>query len=307
MLKYFLFRLASKLVPRLPIRLSYGLAWIGAEVAYHVAHGPRNAVASNLRHVFGPHADGRKLARAVRGVFHTVAYNYVDMFLIPQISGSRLLERVTITNFEALLDSYAQKKGVVLTTAHFGNFDLLMQLSVAYSIPVTVLVEPLSPEPLFELVQGLRSSHGVRLIPVGPTALREALRVLRSGGVLGIAADRNLQERGITVPFFGEETQLPTGALELALRTGAVVLPVFGLRLPGRRYQISVEEPMELDHTGSESEVVVRNLLRLVPILERHIREHPEQWVMFDPLWKDAALKDGHRKLDRAEAMGAHR
>ena len=307
MLKYFLFRIASKLVPALPAWLAYGLAWIGAEVAYHVAHGPRKAVASNLRHVLGPHADSRKLAWAVRGVFHTAAYNYVDMFLIPHISLTRLSERVTVTNPEIFLDSYAQKKGIVLTTAHLGNADLLVQRSVAWGIPVTVLVERLSPEPLFELVRGLRGSHGVRLIPVGPTALREALRVLRSGGVLGIAADRNFQERGMTVPFFGEEAQLPTGAIELALHTGAVVLPVFGLRLPGQRYQISVEQPLELDRTGPDSEVVSRNLLRLVPILERYIREHPEQWIVFEPVWKPASLEDGHRKFDRAEAMGARR
>lgn len=285
MLHYLLLKLASLLVPRLPVAWAYGLAWLAAKIAYRGARAPRAAVAANLRRVLGADAASRRLDHAVRGVFHTAAYNYVDMVLIPRIRPAELAQRVEILSVQTFLDAYAQGKGVVLTTAHFGNVDLLVQMSVVHHIPVTMLVERLAPEGLFRLVAGLRGCHGVRLVPTGPKAARQLVRALRRGEVVAIAGDRAVQRQGRAVPFFGEEALLPTGAVELALHTGAPLVPAFGLRLPGRRYRITVEPPLELEGDATDGAAVARNLGRLAARFERHLRAHPEQWVVFEPLW----------------------
>ena len=290
MLKYFAFRLASVLVPILPVWASYGAAWLGAEIAFLTAAGPRRAVYSNLRRVMGPDAPEVTMRETARQVFRTVSYNYVDMFLIPRIPPGELTERVMIMNTQAFLDAYREGKGVLITTAHLGNFDLLVQVSVAYDIPVTVLVEPLSPPQMFDLVNALRSSHGMRLVPVGSHALREVLRVLRSGGVVAIAADRNIKGRGMEVDFFGEPATMPTGAVELAMRTGAAIVPCFGLRLPGRRYEISIYPPVQLMGGAREDGDIRGNMRRLLAVVEDRVRRHPEQWTVFHAVWPGSEL-----------------
>lgn len=285
MLKYLVFRLASVLIPILPHWIAYGAAWVGAEVAFVLAKEPRRAAMSNLHRVLGPDASMAAVRKTARRVFHTVAYNYVDLFLLPRIPPDELAKRVSMVNMQTFLEVYRAGKGVLAVFAHLGNIDLLVQMSVAYNIPVTALVEPLTPPALFDLVTSLRSAHGVRLVPVGPHALREALKVLRSGGVVAMAADRNLHGRGVEATFFGEIALLPPGAVELAIRTGAALVPFFGLRLPGRRYELSIEPPLQLARGGQEDDDIKENMHRLLSVIEGRIRKHPEQWIMLQRVW----------------------
>jgi len=284
-LKYLAFRLASVLIPILPHWITYGAAWVGAEAAFALASGPRQAVMSNLHMVLGPDAAMTAVRQAARSVFHTVAYNYVDLFLLPRIPLAELTRRVSVVNIQTFLDAYRAGKGVVAVFAHIGNIDLLVQMSAAYNVSVTALVEPLTPPALFDLVTRLRSSHGVRLVPVGPHALREALKVLRSGGVVAIAADRNLHGSGVEATFFGEPALLPPGAVELVMHTGAALVPFLGLRLPGRRYELSVGPPLQLARGGQEDADLKENMHRLLSVIEGRIRQHPEQWIMLQRVW----------------------
>ena len=80
---------------------------------------------------------------------------------------------------------------------------------------------------------------------------------------------------------------MPAGAVELALRTGAALVPAFGLRLSGRRYRISIEPPLDLD-----GQTVPAAAQALIAIMERYIKEHPEQWVVFEPRWGKAAGRE---------------
>jgi lauroyl/myristoyl acyltransferase len=276
-LKYLGFKAASWLIPHLPVSLTYAAAWLAGEIAFRFARGPRRAATSNLRRVLGVDEHAPALQVAVRTLFRNAAYNYVDLFLLPRISPDELSERVEVLNPQALIHAYQQGRGVIIATAHLGNFDLLMQMALTRGLPIMVLVERLKPEVLFETVVSLRGRHGVRLLPAGPASLREVVRTLRAGGVLAIAADRDLQDRGVPTKFFGEQARLPSGAVDLAHRTGAALVPIFGLRLPGRRYRISVEPPLAVDSAAP--------LAALAGIMERYIREHPEQWVVFQPIW----------------------
>lgn len=282
MAKYCAFRLASWLIPLLPVWLCYGLAWLAGEAAYRVATAKRAAATANLSRVLGLDPNAPLVKRTVRGAFRTQAYNYVDLFRIPRTVPAALAERVETLNLPAFLHAYQQGKGVIIATAHVGNFDLLVQTARAQGIPVTVLVERLLPDRLFRTVARLRGSHGVRLLPTGPGSLREIVKTLRAGGVVALAMDRNLQGRGAPLPFFGEVTDMPVGAADLGIRTGAAIAPCFGLRLPGRRYRISVEPPVTLTPAVRDTLSLTQ---ALIAVMEGTIREHPEQWVVFEPIW----------------------
>ena len=307
MLTYLLFKTASLVMPALPVSLAYGLGWLAGEVAFHLAAGPRRGITSNLRRVLGPEASAEQLTAAVRGVFHTAVYNYIDMFRIPHLPPAELEKRVDIQNADAFLQTNAQGKSIIIATCHLGNTDLLIQISAAWGIPVTVLVEQLTPPQLLDLVLKLRGSQGLTFLPATPKALREIVRTLKAGGVVTVAGDRDIQHRGLLVPFFGEEARMPTGPIELALRTGAAIIPIFGLRLPNRRYRITIESALALDTAGPEDAALARNLSKLVRVMERHIGEHPEQWTVFEPLWDDAAPPPGEQHPREAAPAGAHR
>src|SRR5581483_11948647 len=120
-MKYLAFRLAAFLVPRLPVWLSYGAAWLGAEAAFRAVGARREVVAANMRQVLGAGAPPAEVEAAARSVFRTGAYNYVDLFLIPSIAPEELPERVEVINTAALLAARDRGKGVIIVTAHLGN------------------------------------------------------------------------------------------------------------------------------------------------------------------------------------------
>ena len=288
MLKYRLFSLASLVLPLLPTPVCYGLASVFGDLAYLLAPGARNVVCCNMRQALGLSADERRVRQAARQVFRNAAKNYVDLFRLPHFDLDHLNRKLAIHGLEYFQSALEQGKGIIIATAHLGNFDLVAQVLAARSHKFTVLVEPLQPEPLFRMVTGLRSSRGLSFLPMGTGGLRAILRSLQRGEIVGVACDRHLQGSGIRVEFLGKETTLPTGAVDLALRTGATVLPAFSIRQGGGRFALYIEPP--LSFTISDGSALTENMKRLVVPMEKYIRGYPEQWVVFRPIWQDEAV-----------------
>lgn len=288
MAMFLLFRLASLVVPLLPERLSYALATLGADLTYRLYAPGRTVVSDNLRHVLGLNIPPSQLQRAVREVFRTAARNYLDLILLPHTNLETLSHQVSWQGAQYLDDALAHGRGVILAGAHLGSFDILSQLSAQRGTPMAILVELLPNPGQFELVGRLRGSLGLRMLPATPGGIKAAIRLLRAGGMVGIACDRDVQRHGVQIDFFGEEASLPSGAIEIALRTGAAVLPCFGLRLGFRRYAIRLEPALDLPAASSLSRdpaVVRSGVLQLSRILESYLHQYPGQWVVFERIW----------------------
>ena len=185
---------------------------------------------------------------------------------------------------EHLLDAYERGCGVIVISAHLGNPEYVSSIMPHLGIPLMIFTEPLSPPALHEYVHRARARAGVRYAPLGLDAVREAVRHLRSGGLLAIVADRDVSGTGELVPFFGEPARLPTGAIELARRTGAAVLPAFVVR--GARGRIAtIYPPLSLPHTADRAADVRAGLPQLAQALEAGIRLAPGQWFPLQRIW----------------------
>jgi KDO2-lipid IV(A) lauroyltransferase len=162
-------------------------------------------------------------------------------------------------------------------------------------IPSTVAMEELRPPALNELFAGLRSGRGVRVTPAGPAGLRAMLATLRRGEPLVLVGDRDITGTGIAVPFFGWPARLPGGPALLALRAGAVLLPIYTIRVARDRSVVRVLEPVEVAQTGDRAADVAATTARLAAALETAIRAAPEQWVVLQAIWGDAEAGGGLR------------
>jgi len=116
--------------------------------------------------------------------------------------------------------------------------------------------------------------------------MRPLLEALRNNEIIGLAADRNLNETGTLVHFFGAPALLPDGHVRLALRTGAKIVPAFSLRRPDNTFETFAEPALPLENSGDTEQDVRAGMAQLVAVLEKYIGQYPEQWVMFQPIWK---------------------
>lgn len=285
MVSYLFYRLFGWLAPHLPPRLGYWLFARIGDLFYWVDADGRRAVQDNLRHVLGPGVSNRVLQKKTRATYHMQAYNYFDMFRVSAMSAEEIDARVSIEGWEHMEAAIAQSKGVILTSAHFGNIDVLLQIVGLRGLKATLIMEHLKPERLFQYVANIRGRHGIRIIPVD-APLKPLFRALRAGELVILVLDRDVTHSGIHIEFFGEPAKLPDGYARLARRTDAPVVSAFGLRLPDHRLLAHIEPPLDIPQTGDRASDVRTIMRRVLTIAEQHIARHPEQWTAFHPIWQ---------------------
>jgi len=246
-------------------------------------------VHSNLRQVLGPGASDSALERVVREVFVTAIRSYFDLFRAlgdPEQEPSALVDvpETTKANARAL---WNREGGAVLVFPHLSNFDLGGHAIVRYLPEVQLLTLP-DPPAGFEMLNESRRIAGVSVTPLSSGALRQAIKLLRQGGVVSIAGDRPVSDMDKPVLFFGRPARVPSGHVRLALKTGAVLAVSYCVfSADTGRYTAYLEPPMELIRTGDLADEVALNVRQILGALEQAIRRWPEQWQMFVPVWAE--------------------
>ena len=278
------YRLLGALTGPLPPAMGYGLGRPVSALLLATSPQLRRILACNMRHVLGPEASEEEVQSLVRRASVNLVKGHYDLFRLSRLSTREILEMTRVEGRDHMERALARGKGVIMVSAHFGNVDILLQIPLALGVPLSTPVEHIQPERLFRYTQRLRTSHGLRMYPTGGPML-ELYRALKRGEMICLAADRGIDVSTRKVEFFGAPASLPDGPVRLALRTGAALVPGFGLRLPDNSFQVHIEPPLELPNTGDREADIAAGMEMLVDVLERHISKHPEQWLMAKPVW----------------------
>ncbi len=277
-----LMRMGLFLARVLPRAVGYPLvqtiAWLWGLFSPHA----RGILENNLRPVLGESRCRRRWT-ALR-IFVHAARQYYEMFYLPSVPPARIATMVHFDEpgWSRFVDTYNSGKGVILIAPHLSSFDLAGQALTARGYPMLVLVLP-EQERGFLFLNRLREFQQTRIMPVGPKALRAALRVLAEGGIVVTGADRPIKGQGTEVEFFGRPTLLPDGHVRLALHTGAGLFLAYCRREQGQ-YRVNML-PIELLRAGDRETSVRENVRRIARTMEPCIRAHPEQWHLFQQLW----------------------
>lgn len=302
MSQYLLLRALAKAGGVLPARVLFAAADILGTLAWYLVPRLRAVTLDHMRHVLGPHASMRDCAQAARGCVRSAARYYVDLMRGPHLPpGSGFDAVACVDGLDRLFTAIERGCGVIVVSAHLGNPESMARAFGHIGIDLMVLTEPLHPPRVHALVHALRATPGARFVPADLRGVRAAIEHLRGGGVLAVMADRDVLGSGQPVAFFGERARLPAGPVELALRTGATVLPAFVLRAPGERLRIVFEPPLALPRgvphsapqsapqSGNRAAKVAAGHRLLAAALERGIVRAPDQWFPLDPIWSGLA------------------
>jgi KDO2-lipid IV(A) lauroyltransferase len=178
-------------------------------------------------------------------------------------------------------------RGVILFTGHVGAWELSSFALSLFDHPLSFLVRRIDNPKIEALVDRARSRRGNRTVDKR-SAAREMLQTLQGGGTLGILVDLNTLDReGIFVDFFGVPASTTFVLAKMALRTGALVVPVFAPWDEQRkRFVLKIEAPLAFTSTGDEQEDVRRFTQLFTNVVEKYVRLYPEQWLWIHRRWK---------------------
>lgn len=299
---------ARGLVRRLSPASALRLGRAFGRLAWTLSKRRRIAV-RNLRSVYADQMTDAELERIALRSFENLGMNMIELLRFPEMDARYLHEHVTVRGRDHLEASLRQGRGVILLTAHFGNWELLNTVSSLFGYKMVALARKQKHPRADAFLNGLRETKGNKIVYKG-YGVREILRTLKDGGIVGILSDQDGGRGGVFVRFFDRLSSTPAGVATFALRTGAPIHPVFSFREGHDHHRIEVCAALEPAPAGVNELEAERHLLeQFSESLESAVRRAPDQWLWAHRRWKSTpdrtvvVLHDG-RAGHLSQSMG---
>jgi len=284
-LEYFGVRVMLAVVRVLPAPLVRSLGTLIGLLSYTFDRRHRRIAERNLAVAFPVRAP-RERRTIVRGAFAHFGQLLFELLKFSTLTNEQLMSRVEFEGDERVRLAYAQGKGVLFVTGHFGFWELHAIAHALQFEPIGVVARALDNPYVNDLLERIRQRTG-NFVLYRQGTIRRVLRTLESGHGVAVLIDQHISGRdAIFVDFFERPAATTSAVAALALRTGARVIPVFALPLGGGRYRMIYEHAVEPPDAAADG--AVREFTqRCTDVLEMYVRRHPEMWLWMHRRWRE--------------------
>jgi Kdo2-lipid IVA lauroyltransferase/acyltransferase len=306
--EYVLVRAVLALVGVLPGPIVRGCGRALGLLFYLLDRQHRRVAERNVAAAF-PSRSAAEHRAIIRGAFKHFGTLLFELLKFGTLSPAQVMARFDFEGDERVRLAYAQKRGVMFVTGHFGFWELNGIAHALQFEPIGVLARTLDNPWLNTMLEELRQRTGNSVIYRQGT-IRRVMRLLQEGRGVAVLIDQHTMSRdAIYVDFFNRPAATTPLVAALALRTGAAVVPTFALPLSGGRYRIVYEHPIEPPAATSEH-AVQEFTQRCTDVLEMYVRRHPELWLWMHRRWRasdpasdgtPAVVPAARRENDRVE------
>jgi Kdo2-lipid IVA lauroyltransferase/acyltransferase len=264
----------------LPLSAANAVARTAARLLDRVAPRLRRVALTNLGFAF-PGLDAAEQRKIAGGVFESIARILVALARFPTLDRGNISDWIGYEGLENYQAAKREGRGVLIATAHLGNWELSAFAHALMTEPMYVMVRPLDNPLIDRLVERRRTLSGNHLIDKRDAA-RAVMKALRGNGEVGILIDQNTSaSEGVFIDFFGRRACAGAGFVKLAHRARAPVIPGFALwDSEKKRYVLRFYPRLEM--TGD----ILADTQRLHSAIEEVIRQHPDQWMWIHRRWK---------------------
>ena len=280
---YFIFRIIFFATNILPEKGRYFLGKSLGKLVYRLVKSRRKISKNNLKNAF-PDLPEEELDKISRKVFINMGLMLVEFIFLEKIDGENFRDYCHVEGEGNLKQAYERGKGVIIYGAHFGNWEWMAALISLLGYPLSAIAARQHNSFFNEKVNKIRENKGINVIPIG-ISVREGYRDLKKGKCLYILGDQDARHHGWEIDFFGQLASTYPGAVQLARRTGAAIVPTFLIREDRFQHRLIFKEICTVDSDASQS-TQKEILQELVNTTETVIEEYPEQWFWVHKRWK---------------------
>jgi len=281
---YYWARVLFFIIKFVPLKAALALAAFGGSLAYSVLPKYRNTAINNLNDVFGESPRNNDIARRV---FINLAKNGAEWIKLATSDNSLVKKLVTDSEgFERLDRVLAKGNGALVIAGHFGNWELLMAYVRSRGYNGAVIGKRIYFHKYNEFITNLRLKTGDRVI-YRDESPKKILRVLRSGEIIGILADQDIDSlEGVFVEFLGKKAYTSTAPVRLSAASGAAILPAFIIRGKDDKHKLVFDEPIEIPQGKMSEEEAIKYTSKWTKVLEKYVTQYPDHWVWIHKRWK---------------------
>jgi len=273
-------------VAKIPKNYMLFFGKILGSLIYFLAVPQRRIVRRNLQ--FSHFASSPKQIQIMaKRIFQNFGITILELLQMTCFSQKELLANLQVENKGILLEALARKRGVVLITAHMGNYEMAWQYVPCYFGRQMVGVAKKMRNVWFDrLLHHMRTRFGNRII-YKKGALPEMMQTLRRGEMVGILMDISRRFDGVEVNFMGRRATATPAAALLGLRCKSPIIPAFCHRNANGKLIIRIERPIDIQRTKDLRFDLQTNTQLITDRVERAVRSYPEQWNWMLKRWKE--------------------
>lgn len=279
---------AGFILRRLPYRSASGVGSCFGKILYFFDRKHRKIAYENLRPSF-PEKTESDLKNIIKKLYDNMGRGFTEFLYLPKLPLEKLKTLIKVKGEEHLKTAINKGKGVIVIVSHFGNWELMGARYTEYGAS-TVIAFPQSNALADKVITKYRTKAGMRIIFTG-NAVKEIFRALRNKGMVGFLADQDAHAEGVFIDFFGRPASTNRGPAVMALKTKAAIIMSFIVREKDNTFTLHIEPELQLVDTGAFEADVRKNTENWSAVLERYVREYPEQWFWVHRRWKTRQVK----------------
>jgi KDO2-lipid IV(A) lauroyltransferase len=269
----------------LGLNTSRKLSGLLAFIFYYFIPIRKKTVLENLTNAF-PKFDEKKIRSIAFNTYKSFLTAFIEILYLPKMSRQELEAAVNCPNKELIETKFKEKKGVILLSAHFGNWEYVAaSVALQLNLPFSVVVKPQRNPYVSDWMNNVRTRWNNDIVSLG-LSIRKTYQTLKEKKIVAMVADQRGPQESIKVKFFGRKVSVHVGPAVLALKTGAPILCGIPVRQKDYSYEIVMHEINKDNLPEDAEEKIIELSQRHTSYLESFITEYPEQWLWMHKRWK---------------------
>ncbi len=239
---------------------------------------------ANLRLALGDTLSEAELMHTAREAYANVALSFMEALLLPRFKG-RLTTLIDLSGWEMMDKNFQKGRGLIVVTAHLGNWEWGGAAFPVTGNPFTVVVARQTNPFVDSDMNSVRQACGMKVIPLGPASIKYLIQALQQKEAVGLVADQSAGRKGVLVKFFDHWASTAPGPARLALRYGAPMVVAVLVRT-GKWHFKSIFREIEV----RDKDTVESVTQRFTTVLEEMVRQYPDQYFWMHRRWKTSRL-----------------
>ncbi len=283
--EYIIFISFSYLFKLCGLKISRKFSSVLAFVFFYIIPIRKNTTIDNLKKAF-PEYTIDQINKIAFGSYKSFAISLIEILYSPWMNLEQIEKAINCSNINFILEKYNENKGLLLLSAHFGNWEYMaLSIGTQLKLPLYVVVKSQRNPFVTGWLDSIRTKWGNKIVNLG-VSIRKVYKELKEKNIIAMVADQRGPSDGVRVNFFGRKAAVYPGPAVLALKTHAPILYGISVRQPDFSYKTDFYEISCSDLPENEDEKIIELNQRMFNYLESFVREYPEQWLWMHKRWK---------------------